>query len=478
MNQYITFHKVLDLIEDFQQQSPILNSFGYGNLVDFSRTISGDTQNSPVKYPYLFVVPLTIQYDENTTEYQLSLIFADILTADMMNEKDAVSDMSLECRRFLSYVKRGINTFPELYDNMDLQLPVQAIPFMERMADHIAGVAIDVNLTVFEDINACDYYPTPTPTEPPIFVAAGRGTNNLAYSYDGIIWSASTNGNGLMSDSVTTVEYNGSMWVAGGTINNNRLGYSTDGITWSASTNGNTIFGGSVLALCWNGSIWVVGGRGGNTLGYSTDGITWSASTNSNTIFNSGVFSICWNGSIFVAGGFSTNALGYSTDGITWSASTNGNDVFDITHDVAWNGTMFVAAGRGENSLGYSYDGLIWSASTNGNTIFVPAEYGLGLSWNGSMWVASGGINNNRLAYSTDGITWSASTNGNTIFTEFGRSVRWNGSIFVAAGSETNTLGYSYDGITWSASTNGNSVISLDAYDVASKPSPNLYPPR
>lgn len=164
MNQYITFHKVLDLIEDFQQQSPILNSFGYGNLVDFSRTISGDTQNSPVKYPYLFVVPLTIQYDENTTEYQLSLIFADILTSDMMNEKEAVSDMSLECRRFLSYVKRGINTFPELYDNMDLQLPVQAIPFMERMGDHVAGVAIDVNLTVFEDINACDYYPTPTPT--------------------------------------------------------------------------------------------------------------------------------------------------------------------------------------------------------------------------------------------------------------------------------------------------------------------------
>lgn len=164
MNQYITFHKVLNLIEEFQQQSPILNSFGYGNLVDFSRTISGDTQNAPVKYPYLFAVPMTIQYDENTTEYQLSLIFADILTSDMMNEKEAVSDMSLEARRFLSYVKRGINTFPDLYDNMDLQLPVQAIPFMERFGDHVAGVAIDVNLTVFEDINACDYYPTPTPT--------------------------------------------------------------------------------------------------------------------------------------------------------------------------------------------------------------------------------------------------------------------------------------------------------------------------
>lgn len=165
MNEYITYHKVLDLIESFQQQSPIMNSFGYGNLVDFSRTISGDTQNAPVNYPYLFIVPLTIQYDENTTQYQLSLIFADLLTSDMMNEKEAVSDMSLEARRFLSYVKRGINTFPELYDNMDLELPVQAIPFMERFGDHVAGVAMDVNIIVFEDINACDYYVTPTPTQ-------------------------------------------------------------------------------------------------------------------------------------------------------------------------------------------------------------------------------------------------------------------------------------------------------------------------
>jgi hypothetical protein len=35
---------------------------------------------------------------------------------------------------------------------------------MERMGDHVAGVAMDVNLIVFEDINACDYYPTPTPS--------------------------------------------------------------------------------------------------------------------------------------------------------------------------------------------------------------------------------------------------------------------------------------------------------------------------
>jgi len=160
MNEYITFHKVLDLIQQFQEQSPILNSFGYGNLVDFSRTISGNTVN----YPYLFAVPQSMQYDENTTTYQISLIFADILNYDLTNEKDAVSDMSLEARRFLSYIKRGMRTFPELYNNLDVQLPAAAIPYMERMGDHVAGVALDCNILVFEDINACDYYPTPTPT--------------------------------------------------------------------------------------------------------------------------------------------------------------------------------------------------------------------------------------------------------------------------------------------------------------------------
>lgn len=161
MNEYITFHKILDLIQSFQEQSPIMNSFGYGNLVDFSRTISGQT----AAYPYLFVVPQSVVYDENTTTYQLSILFADILNYDLSNEKDCVSDMSLEARRFLSYIKRGIHTFPELYNNMDVSLPASAIPYMERMADHVAGVAIDAQILVFEDINACDYYfPTPTPS--------------------------------------------------------------------------------------------------------------------------------------------------------------------------------------------------------------------------------------------------------------------------------------------------------------------------
>ena len=121
MNQFVTFHDILNILENFQEQSPILNSFGYGNLVDFGRTNSGETQNQTVEYPYLFVVPQSIQYDENTTTYQLTLIFADILNTDMANQKDCVSNMSLEAKRLLSYIKFGQNTFPEIYNSFDVE---------------------------------------------------------------------------------------------------------------------------------------------------------------------------------------------------------------------------------------------------------------------------------------------------------------------------------------------------------------------
>ena len=163
MNEYLTFQRVLELLESFQKESPILNSFGYGNLVDFSRTVSASTVN----YPYMFVVPLSINYDENITEYQFSIIFADLLNYDLSNEAGCVSDMSLQAKRFMSYIKRGINTFPELYDNLDIVLPTGAIPFMERFGDHTAGVALDCVIQVFEDLNACDFYPSPTPTAQP-----------------------------------------------------------------------------------------------------------------------------------------------------------------------------------------------------------------------------------------------------------------------------------------------------------------------
>lgn len=158
MELYVTYHKILDLLQQFQENNPVLKSFGYGNLVEFGDNVSGRT----TQYPFFYVVPQSIAYDQNTTTYQLSLLFADRLNEDKDNEKDAVSDMSLVARDFISQVMRG-----NLMDKMDMVMPVNAIPFMERFNDYVAGVALDAQLIIFEDVNACVEYPTPTPSNTP-----------------------------------------------------------------------------------------------------------------------------------------------------------------------------------------------------------------------------------------------------------------------------------------------------------------------
>lgn len=163
MKHYVTYKQIIDEFTSYVEQSPVLNTFGWGNLVDFGKNTSGSTVN----YPYMFVTPQGVTYDENTTTYSLAIMFTDIIDTTVFNDVDIISQMSLEARRFVSYIKRGMNQNPDLYNVMDIQMGVSGLPFMERMSDHVGGIQITANIIVFEDINACDYYetsPTPTPT--------------------------------------------------------------------------------------------------------------------------------------------------------------------------------------------------------------------------------------------------------------------------------------------------------------------------
>ena len=164
MIKYVTYHKIIDLLESVQQASPRMKSFAQGDIVYFADSMSGNT----IQYPLMFATPLAMSYDENTTTYQMSIIFADIVHTDLSNEIDVVTDMELEARNLLSQIKRG-----SLDDKIDCILPTSSTPFFERFNDHVGGVVLDVSSIVFEDINACAQYlppspsPTPTPTPTP-----------------------------------------------------------------------------------------------------------------------------------------------------------------------------------------------------------------------------------------------------------------------------------------------------------------------
>ena len=91
------------------------------------------------------------------------------------------------------------------------------------------------------------------------------------------------------------------------------------------------------------------------------------------------------------------------------------------------------------------------------------------VAWNGRMWVAVGS-GTNSIAYSYDGIYWTGVTDSSSsIFVTYGRGVAWNGRMWVAVGGAyPYTIAYSYDGIHWTGVTGSvSSIFGAYGYGVA-----------
>jgi hypothetical protein len=120
-----------------------------------------------------------------------------------------------------------------------------------------------------------------------MWVAGGYGTNRLAYSYDGINWTASSSGTAIIKDQCKSITWNGTRWIAVGsqaTTGDSCVAYSSDGITWTSSVSGNTyIFNGNAACarrlITYPGPLHqTLGGTGQSSAGGSV-AINFSSST-------------------------------------------------------------------------------------------------------------------------------------------------------------------------------------------------------
>jgi hypothetical protein len=101
-------------------------------------------------------------------------------------------------------------------------------------------------------------------------------------------------------------------------------------------------------------------------------------------------------------------------------------------------------------------DGLTWITASG--TLF--ENTGSGVVWNGSLFVAMGSdypTGGNTILTSADGITWSTITG--TTFTTAGTSVAWNGQRFIAVGAGSDTILTSLNGTVW-ATVSGTTFTS------------------
>ena len=322
-----------------------------------------------------------------------------------------------------------------------------------------------------------------------IWVAVGYGsttTNDIAWSTDGKVWTGagmtgitgSSNGNSIFSTYGSAIAWNDSMWIALGE-GTNSIAYSYDGKVWTGL--GTTIFGSFGNEVVWNGSIWVaVGCPPHNSIAYSYNGTNWTGL--GLTIFSTYGISVAWNGSMWVGVGYGANhSIAWSSNGTAWTGL--GKTIFsDGASDIVWNGLMWVAVGQGTNAIAWSNDGTSWIGATNinggSNSITIFSVIGYGVAWNGSMWVAVGcgtssvlPVSTYSIAWSNDGKVWTPVANSSSISPQFSQ-VAWNGSTstWVAVGTAPNSIAYSIDGKVWTAvanaslnafSTRGNTVVAL-----------------
>jgi len=316
-----------------------------------------------------------------------------------------------------------------------------------------------------------------------VLVAGGydssSGGRTLAYSYDGITWSASPSN--IFTSLCDTITWDGITWQAGG---EGGIYTSPDGIIWRG--NGivqnylpqvNAIAINKILPLVApkapvpdpTSPLTLVGGRDdltGCTIAYSTDGITWKSSQQVASVFgNAFANALCWNGSLWT-GGFDTcgglyPSIGYSYDGITWNGSSSGSAIIpDFIQSIAWGVSFFLAYGYTGSvyRLIRSTDGITWTDVTpvpfNIEGAFSSLQYIVSPNVvNGSLWIliGSGSGTGQTINYSVDGINWNNSVSGSAIFTTCS-AMAWNGRILTAAGRNSSadaTVAYSSDGINW-----------------------------
>ncbi len=314
-----------------------------------------------------------------------------------------------------------------------------------------------------------------------IFVAVGKD-GAIITSPNGTAWTQRTSGTGSQ---LLDIIWDGSQFVAVG--NPSTAGESIcvltspDGVTW---TKHDDDFRASFAGVAWNGSDTLAAVGFNGTIAVSSDGADWDKISHGTVQTLSDVV---WNGNQYVAIGMNGTIV-TSADGINWTDhSLTMGDVYPLTlipdlkavtwgngqfvavgnwilvtspdgatwtspwassvinfRDVIWAGdplNLFVAAGPG-NKVSTSADGVTWTEQSVGLSSNQRVD---SLAWNGSGFVAGGGLSmsDRFVATSEDTINWSINS-----FTSRFRDIIWDGSQFMAVESGV-TIYTSPDGDTW-----------------------------
>jgi hypothetical protein len=149
---------LINYFEVFTNNHPILRTFSWGNLSDYSR----DTFIT--EYPALHVVPLPGNVGTTSTDMSFSILIYDLLNEQVGNplESNQLDSMALTQEILNDFVNEFINQLTDF--GYFLNTPVQYTPFVDRFAESVCG--IEATITITAEQTACiPPFIVPCPTE-------------------------------------------------------------------------------------------------------------------------------------------------------------------------------------------------------------------------------------------------------------------------------------------------------------------------
>lgn len=283
---------------------------------------------------------------------------------------------------------------------------------------------------------------TPGEDKVPVLLRA----DTARYTVDGPAYNALTSqGAFTASGNWLPPAYNGSRWVTvrPGGAGTNDLAYSDDGITWTV-----TSFPLGVSAT-WASIVWsptlnkFMVHNNGSTVFVSNDssGTTWTGSAGNVSWSGSGGTGYLrgiWSATLgkFVVPRIGTAFYVSSADGVTWTTHTHPSET--SIQAMADNGSVLVSLGgrAATDTIKTTPDNSTWTTRATSSNF-----RGASLSYDGSNFFAAGGIGNEPsdtkpLKRSADGITWTNETlpAGGDSFSIYNLSKAADGVVVFTAG--------------------------------------------
>jgi hypothetical protein len=130
----MTITEVKKILNDLADAHFQINDFGWGDVWEIGESES-------ITYPLMYCTMQNSNINGKVFNFNISIIFADLVFADEKNEDSVIADQVLICQDIIAQLRSDKWDFT-LGQNVSIAF------FSERLSDLVAGVRADISLAI------------------------------------------------------------------------------------------------------------------------------------------------------------------------------------------------------------------------------------------------------------------------------------------------------------------------------------------